>query len=500
MTIRGTRAFSMLASLALGHAAARAQAPDVAAIQLPEHVVLTGSLVTDVDGDGRDDLVLACRDTKQMRRELRVHRRSGDEPPFANTPTSPPFPVDRDVIAFTFADCTTKPGRELVLFTAERAVAVEAGADGAPEYVPLATIDLVWPTADPDFVLPLRDAGNDVDGDGRADLLLPTTRGAMLLRGGREPAPFVLPAWQSPLAAAGNGPATIRGDELRLRLQLGTRDDDDPPGGPLVSVRTRTPPTIAIDADGDGRRDLVATRNGRLFVGRLGDDGKLTPHDVALPLPGDRLALFDPAFDVQLANVDDDRRADLVLTTSASRDDEIEVRIDLFPTKADLSWDPKPASRLRLKTLARAPQLVDVDGDGRLDVVAVTVRTDALRALTGGGEPASLEAQLNVFRNAGDRFTTPALSITPLQLPAKARRGGGAFVEVVAGTNGAPGAVLLRDGDVLLRRPFERAGERLSLGAPTSRLSIAPDTRLAATADGAVVVRRDHELLHVRMR
>lgn len=501
-----TRAVLVVLALA---AALRAQAPapDVAAIQLPEHVVVTGTLLVDVDGDGRDDLVLACRDTKTKRRELRVHRRSADSPIFANAPSAPPYAVDSDVIAFTFADCTPAKGRDLVLFTAERAVAVEFGADGAPNYVPLFVHDLVWPVADPDFVLPLPNARCDFDRDGRDDLLLPATRGAALVRNDRQRVPFVVPEWRSPLTASGNGPATIRGDEVSLRLGLGGRsgddgsdDDDDRQSGPLVSVRTRTPLTRLVDANGDGRLDLIAVRNGRLSFGLQDENGALTMRDSTLPLPADRLSLFDPAFDVQLVKVDGDARPDLVLTTSASRDDEIEVRIDVFPTKADLTWEPKPASRLRLKTLAQAPQLVDVDGDGNLDVVAVTVRTDALKAITGGGEPTGLEAQLNVFRGNGERFVMPALSITQLQLPTKARRGGGAFVEVTPGASGTPGAVLLRDGDVLQRRPFERDGERLVLAAPSSKLAIAADTRLDATSDGAVLVRRDHELLHVRLR
>lgn len=492
-------------------AALPAQDAEIAAIQVPEELTITAATAFDVDRDGRDDLVIAARDTRTGRREVRVHLRAAAAPWFQPKPSRPPYVVETDVIAFTFADCTPAKGRELVLLTADRVVAVDFADDGTPTYVPLLQHDLVWPAANPDFVLPLPGAAVDVDADGREDLLLPQTWGTLLHlqnapgtpRGGEfdRPVVLVLPAWRSPIAPAGGGPATLRGDELSLGLRLGDGDDEDDErkSGPLVRVRTRTPPCLVADVDGDGHLDLAAIRNGRAFFAMQALDGTWRMHDVALPLPEDRLTLFDPAFDVQLADVDGDRRLDLMLTTSASRGDELEVRIDLFRTRGDGSWPAKPDCRLRLQTLARPPQLVDADGDGRLDVIAVTVRTDALRGLTGGA-PTALDAQCNLFRGTGERFEVPAMLIAPLRLPAKAQRGGGAFVEVVAGGNGAPGALLLREGDVLQRRPFRRDGDRLQLVPPTTRVPIPDKARLDASRDGEVLVRSEHEVLHVRTR
>lgn len=490
-------------------ASTMAQAPEQTTVQLPEHVVLTGTLSTDVDADGRDDLVLACRDTKAKKRELRVHLRRGEAPVFANEPSRPPYAVDSDVIAFTFADYTAAKGRELVLLTADRAVAVEFGGDGTPTYVPLFTNDLVWPTADPDFVLPLPNARCDLNGDGREDLLLPQTWGAIANLQNPPGMPrdgklanwtyCILPEWRSPVAGTGRGPASFQGGELRLGLQLGGGGDDERDTGPLVRVRTRTPPCLVADVDGNGHLDLAAVRNGRAFFVMKSAGPAVDTRDVALPLPEDRLALFDPAFDVQLVDTNGDKRLDLVLTTSASRDDEIEVRIDLFVTRDDGTWADKPSSRLRMKTLAKAPQLVDADGDGRLDVVAVTVRTDTLRGLTSG-TPTALDAQLNVFRGTGDRFALPALLIAPLQLPAKSQRGGGTFVEVLGAANGNPAALLLREGDALQRRPLQPDGERLRLGEPSTTLPIPDKSQLELLRSGEVLVRTDHELLHVRTR
>jgi hypothetical protein len=483
------------------------QDPVVTTIQVPAHVVVTGLLPVDVDLDGGSDLVLAGRDTTTGRRELRLHRRQADGPPFANTPSVAPYVLEADVVAFAFADVTPAPGRELVLLTPERAVAVERGRDGAPDYRPLFAPRLVWPAASPQFALPLADAGGDVDGDGRDDLLLPQPDGAVLWRGAAT-APFalVLPPRRGPLAGRGPrgnaGPATFSADELRLRFSLGDGDEarTGVPGGPLLRVQAATPPCRVVDLDGDGRRDLVALRNDRLFAAVQQADGDFQAQAFDLPLPEDRLTLFDPSFDVQCADLDGDRRADLVVTTSARRGDEIEVRVDTFAARPGGGWATDPTGRLRVQPLARPPQLADADGDGRLDLVLVTVRTDVLRGLTGAA-PRTLEAQLAVFRGDSARFATPAVLQHALQLPTGA---GNAlpFVHALPGRAGAAGELLVHEDATLQRRPLLRQDDRLRLLPTAAALRVPAGARLEGPfGDGAeVCARTDHELLHVRWR
>ncbi|MEO6595383.1 MAG: VCBS repeat-containing protein [Planctomycetota bacterium] len=497
-------------------ATARAQAkPEVAAIQLPKTLEIQGVLAVDIDVDGRSDLVIACFDSNTGRRELRVHLGAATGPAFGAEPSRPPYAVERDVIAFAYADVDERPGRELVLFTAERAVAVLPGDANGPTYAPLFEHRLVWQAPDREQVLALEAAVQDVDGDSRDDFVLPEPNGARVLLQRREgdrvtwagPTSWTQPEKQSRVPVRGAGPARTGRDELRLSFDLGDRNDDDFDRSPLVSVRSRAAPTLLLDFDGDGVLDGLAVRNQTLWWWHNAALGKLATAAATLPLPmpKDRLTLFDPAFDVQLADLDGDRRKDLLLTTSAQRNDEVEVRIDHFLRRGDDAWPAKPNGRLRLQTLARPPQLVDADGDGRPDLVAITVRTDLLRGLTGGG-PTSLEAQLNIYRNDGERFLTPGMLNQQLQLPAPGGpRGGGAsgtFVHVLPGGSGTAGALLLRSDERLLLRPLRLDGQSLRLDPPAWQVPIGKESRprLLPNTTNAVLVVDEHEVLHVTWR
>jgi hypothetical protein len=478
--------------------------PTVTTLQLPETTFVTDAMECDVDGDGRRDLVLAVRDAAEKARAVHVHLRQRDGAPFAAAATTT-LPIERDVVAFAFADVLPTAGRECVLFTAERAVALTLAADGAPQYEPLGAIQLVWPAPSRGLALALDEACIDLDGDGKDDLLAPEPDGAVLLRTGQPALRLSLPPWRNPATAGQTGAASMRGDGSRLvaQFEADANDDGDASGsargrgGPLASASFRAPMPRVLDLDGDGAVELVAVRNDRAHVARV-RDGALQQTAIALPLPPDRLTAFDPAFDVQLADCNGDKKADLVLTTSARRGDEVEVRIDLFVAKADGTFGDKQDSRLRVQTLAGAPQLVDCDGDGVLDLAVRTVRLDTLRAMTGDA-PNAIETQLTIFRGAGDRFVQPALLATVLRVAV--REGGGQpYLQLLPGGGGAPGSVLLREDDRLLRRPLANEGRKLRLDPPDCAMPLPKGARIDGAVDAKeAIVRRAHEVLFVRM-
>jgi len=478
------------------------QGPRVATVQVPEGVNVTGAALLDVDLDGATDLVLACRGPEDSGRAVQVHARKRGAQAFVSTPTSR-FPLDRSVIAFTFCDCSPEPGRELVLLTATTAAAVVVKDGGSPDYRQLFQHALVWPAVRNDFAVPLTDAVADLDGDGRDDLVLPgPDRWTTWFQ--REDGAFVgqtlqLPEWRDRIRdTLGGSGADARDGSLRLRVGNGL-----PTRATSVLVRTsaRTPPRALLDLDSDGRDDVVTHRNGRVFVGAQRQPRALERLERALPLPEDRLQLVDPSFDVQWPDVDGDGRRDLLLTTSAKRGDEVEARVDLFCAAEDGSWPQRRTARLRMQPLGLPPQLVDADGDGRDDLVCVTIRTASMRDFTGS-EKRTLDAQLTVFGCDGASFVKPPKLNVAIQLGAGDRRSRQPFLLVRPGRRGFPGDVLLRVDGAVERRLLGRRDGRLRLAdADGSTPAASGTTVLSADPVGdELLLLNGDEVRHVRFR
>jgi len=409
---------------------------------------------------------------------VQVHQRQGGAQAFVSTPTAR-FPLDRSVIAFTFCDCSPEPGRELVLLTATTCAAVVAKADGSPDYRQLFQHALVWPAVRNDFAVMLTDAVTDLDGDGRDDLVLPGpdrwTAWFQLQEGAFAAQTLALPEWRDRIGdSLGGRGADLRDGNLRLRVGNGLPNQA---AGVLMRTSARTPPCAVVDLDGDGRDDVVTRRNGLVFAGAQRQARQLGQIQRALPLPEDRLQLVDPSFDVQWPDVDGDGRRDLLLTTSAKRGDEVEARVDLFRAADDGSWPQRRTARLRMQPLGLPPQLVDADGDGRDDLVCVTIRTASMRDFTGS-EKRTLDAQVTVFGCDGASFEKPPKLNVAIQLGAGDRRSRQPFLLVRPGKKGFPGDVLLR---------VDGAVERRLIGRRSGRLRLADADGSAPAASGTLV-------------
>ena len=475
------------------------QEPQVATIQLPDDVFVTDSLPVDIDGDARTDLAIACRHEPTGRRSIRVYRRRPNGPAFVSQPHWPPYDVDRDSVAFAFCDCRPAPGPELLLLSPELVAVVERTEAGFGEVAMLCEHTLVWPAADPQRLLPLPNASLDFDGDGDDDLLLPRPDGwsVWLQRQRRFETQLRrdLPPRANPLRAATSGSAFANaGGQISVRLggiDVGRNN--------LVDASTRTPRCHVADLDGDGRSDLAAVRSGTLHASLQDTRGALTASDRALPLPENRLKIVDPAFDVQFEDINGDGRADLLLTTSARRDNDVEARVDWYLARADGWWATARDGRLRLQAFATPATLVDVDGDGRRDLVCVSMRTSSMRSFTGEATTV-LDAQLSIFRNDGTGFARPAMLNRPVPLVTGEDRLQ-LFLRAQPGADGKPGFLLARTDGAIERRPLERRGERLRMRRQDARVPIADDAQIDMMPDaGELLIRSDHEIRHVRFR
>lgn len=483
-----------------------AQDPQTATIQLPQSVEVTGTMLTDIDGDKLTDLVLACHHTTTGQRSLRVHSRQKRGPAFASKPSRPPYELDSDAIAFTFCDCTDAPGRELILLSAERIALVVTETSGERDYQPVGSHVLIWPAADGERIVPLRHAAVDFDNDGREDLLLPHPNGWSVWFQDQEHgkptfkrhADTALPRWQSSIGKAmGGRGAAGDGNGFQLRFGGGKPTDAE---GLLVRTSTRTPQCQALDLDGDGKLDLVAYRNGSMHAAMQGTAGKLTAKEQPLPLPENRLKALDPAFNVQWPDVNGDGRADLLLTTSAQRDGDVEARVDLFLADRDGAWSDKPDSRLRMQALANAPKVVDADGDGQAELVCVTLRTSAMSALTNP-KASSFDAQLNVYNFEGGKFVTPSMLSRPMPLMTDTRLKK-PFLIVRPGRRGRAGDVLMHINGHVERRFLNAKNKQLTLASSDARSPVPAKSRIMVADEigDDILIVTGNEVRHVRFR
>ena len=491
--------------LTLGHSAT-IQDPQTATIQLPDSQRVTGALLADINGDQLPDLILACRHTGTGKRILRMYERNKKSPAFSSTPSRPPYEVDSDVIAFTFCDYKKTPGCELILLTAEQVVAVVAGKDGAPIYTRLANHQLIWPAADASLVVPLPNAAVDIDGDNHTDLMLPSPDGWSVwfqdVEGDdssfTQQSQIKLPQRQNSIGNSAGGRGRSSGSITFGMRMRGSRPGGM--GGRLVSTSTRSPQCQAIDLDGDGNLDLVTYRNGSMHAGMQLDPRSFTQREQSLPLPENRLKAIDPAFNVQWSDINGDSKSDLLLTTSAQRDGDVEARVDLFLADGNGGWADKPTARLRMQTLARKPQLVDADGDGKDDLVCITLRTSAMANITSL-KSSSFDAQLNIYRNSGEQFVTPSLLSRPLPLVTNSRLQK-PFLIVRPGRRGRPGDVLLHIDGHIERRFLNIKNKALQMSKSDARSPV-PEKSTILVADKIgddLLIITSTEVRHLRFR
>lgn len=386
-------------------------------------------VVADLDGDGRDDLVLATEGDDLRARKLELWLRRAGTPAFAETPDQS-FDVVRDVVAFAVADVHPHPGREIVLFSPALAVAMwRDAASEEPKLARIAGIELLWQPPNPPHTYWLDRAVVDVNADGLDDLLVPEPDSYRVLVQSRGQdgvasfAPHVLavPPARADLRDASTARLRAQGDSIRLRL----RDQDRTRLDFVVEVDESVPVPTCADWDGDGDRDVIALVERMLCVW-LWDGAFTRDPSVTCALPARASSVLDPSQSAQVHDLDGDGRLDVVAVNGRIEDDDARSWVDVLLQTAAGGLPTEPTDRLMLKGFAAPPRFEDVDGDGRADLVAGTLRTDLIGQLGTGGS-GRVDAQVNVFLNrfeqSGGRFMRPVALAELVQLPSDVLRG-----------------------------------------------------------------------------
>jgi hypothetical protein len=402
------------------------RAPGSSRVELPEPLTLRNAGLIDIDADGRRDLVLAVYAPGRRRtREFRAHLCLEDGSTFASEPDLR-FGLTSDVIAVAVADVASDPGRELLLLSARGVFLLRPGASEESEGVELLfEHDLFWSIPDVDEMLDASSAVKDLDGDGLDDLVLPEEGGwrVAMQRRTKAGTSFELSSLRLPhdplreqaLVRFGSrdtqspGSVHAEGSEggLRIGLQAGSPIEQQTR---LASASISLPALLPRDYDGDGDLDLMAFTGREILLWIQSEGGKWSREpNSTLPAPvqRDEERGFQFNFTAEAEDFDGDRRVDVLFFAADTRSKESRTQVLFYDqAKAPLFGDEGMASSLVIVPgLAGPPELVDLDGDGDLDLVVATFRPDALDAVRSASS-GRIDLELRAHRNRAGRFRT----------------------------------------------------------------------------------------------
>lgn len=280
------------------------------------------------------------------------------------------------------------------MLTITRAAPVQALGDHPAQFAAAQTLQLAGGT-----VRAL--AAQDMDGDGRPDLLAleaPRPELALLTAqdgGGFGPVQWlplgvVIPAALAPGGYLGQGWTDVLapiGGEARLALNLGA--------GHMLAhpaiVDGYYEPLVAHDMDGDGRDDVAARSGSNAVLLHSLGDGRFAPPQVAGSLPGLRF--------VAAGDFDGDGHADLALISDQGA---VRVLPGLPQGGFGTPWDGS-LGVAGISGMVAPPRVADLDGDGR-DDLAVAVSANGLSTLAvlrgqpGGRRRGQLHARPGAVR------------------------------------------------------------------------------------------------------
>lgn len=315
----------------------------------------------DVDGDGHGDLLIVTGDG--TRRRIQLHPMAAD----GTLPAAPSRTLDvpPEAAALIFGEHTAAPGMEVCFLARDGVYLLPLDGSPAAKLIHARTF-FQKPSA---TALPIWSYGTDLDQNNLWDFVLPTPDGYVLYL---QTEPGVYGRIVRLEAAVGAERALDRA----LRPESAVRIEPMQPSA--LTVRRSLPRLFEADIDSDGRRDLTAFRGDRLHYYFQTPDGAF-PTDASVTervrsLRTTRGTDLDVVSSAQFGDIDGDGNVDLIVGKVRGAMDDVRSFITIhFGSGYGIFREDY---EFELGGVTGAPGFLDVDGDGRLDVVAGVTRAD----------------------------------------------------------------------------------------------------------------------------
>ena len=307
----------------------------------------------ELDGDGRTDLlrIVARGFPPSETRWLKIYLQG----PGGSLPQTPSFslPLPEPSAAYDLADVRPTPGMELLLLQPDGVEILSLAGPEAPrwklETTGATTLGAARDERGLERVRLVFEAGSGSDQwlgiptfDGFLVLTLEGTQQARLDTAGR--ANFFMPR---------NSSLEFLESDIQFYYDA-----------PHISV---------VDLDGDGRNDVVASNRFELRVFRRREDGGL-PDAPDETIPLDIISRTDQirgsgGVAIQLADIDADGRADLVATYLGGGFSDASMETRLHRNRGGSFDMTSPDQVFRSESTVGIDRLVDLDGDGQLELL-----------------------------------------------------------------------------------------------------------------------------------
>lgn len=341
----------------------------------------------DVERDGSKELVLAVR-TPRGERELQLHRMTAKaiEPKPYRT-----IPILKDILAWTFADVREElPGAELVLLTRQGAWSFDPAKTSYKGNIKkLCELDLLYDVPSPRAFPYWEYVIQGPKGASGADRLLLPLRGEFQVFGPVPPSDDSELPWGPTQTFRGTGSrapvdpedqarrareAKREGDKRKARFEVTIGDVVRPFLGnaastSLLASESRIQAPALVDMDGDGRQDLLLLTGDRLHVHLAGPNG-IPEQPTRVEVLPDYLSPNDQRAALRLVDVDGDGRLDVLGLWNEDVDgfENAQWRVYVMRSTKDALLPPAPTQVLRFEAAELRVTVTDIDGDGTPDL------------------------------------------------------------------------------------------------------------------------------------